>query len=153
MSDLIFPTINFVGLVAILFYFGRKPLSAMVRERRAAMKSMVEEAEHQKADAERKFREYEQKLQNYEQEAKQAIDKAKTDAEEMRKKIMSAAMLASEKMIKESEASVRANLEEFKFKIRSEVVNKAVEMSEKIIRDRLSTEDHRRIVNEYVEKV
>lgn len=153
MSELIFPAINFAGLVAVLFFFARKPVATMVRERRAAIKSMVEEAEHQKADAEKKFREYEQKLQNYEHEAKQAVEKAKVDAEDLRKKLLLAASSAGEKMIKDSEASVQANLEEFKQKIRIEVVNKAVEMSEKMIRDRLSSDDHRRIVNEYVEKV
>jgi F0F1-type ATP synthase membrane subunit b/b' len=44
-------------------------------------------------------------------------------------------------------------VQEYKEQIRRETISKAVELAEKIIKDKLTKDDERRILKDYMEKV
>lgn len=153
MHELIAPTINFVLLVGILAYFTRKPVKDMVAGRRVAIKTQVEEAQVQKSDAEHRYQEFSEKLNAFEQEARQIVERAHQDGEAIKAKIIKDAYASAERVVREAESTAQANIQEYKDQIRRETIAKAVEMAERVIRDRLSSEDQKRIVSEYVGKV
>jgi F-type H+-transporting ATPase subunit b len=153
MHELIAPGLNFTLLVILLVYFTRKPVKEMVRNRRDAIKTMVDEAAAQKSEAEKKFREFSDRLNAFESEAKAALDRAREEGETLKARIIKDAQASAERIIRDAEASSAANLNETKDQIRRETIAKAVDLAEKMIRDRLSSDDQRRIVDEYVGKV
>jgi F-type H+-transporting ATPase subunit b len=153
MHELIAPTINFTILVLLLVYFLRKPVREMISSRHLSIKKFFEEAQLQKAEAERKYREFSEKLNAFEAEAKKILETARADGETLKNKIVKDAHATAERIIKETELTAKANIQDYKDQIRQETIDRAVTIAEKIIRERLSTEDQRRMVNEYVGKV
>jgi F-type H+-transporting ATPase subunit b len=153
MHELIAPGLNFTLLVILLVYFTRKPVKEMVKSRRETIKTMVDEAAAQKAEAEKRFREFSDRLNTFESEAKAALDRAREEGEALKARIIKEAQASAERIIRDAESSASANLNETKDQIRRETIAKAVELAEKMIRDRLSSDDQRRIVDEYVGKV
>lgn len=153
MHELIPPTVNLIILVSVLFFVLRKPVKAMLLTRQHSIKSQVEEARLQKLEAEKRYREFSEKLVAFENEAQQILDRANAEAQAMKAKIISDARAAAERVLKETEATAQANIQDYKDQIRRETISKAVELAEKIIREGLSKDDQRRIVNEYVGKV
>lgn len=153
MNELIPPTVNLLILIGILVYTLRKPVKEMVASRQTAIKAQVDEARLQKNEAEKKYREFSDKLNVFESEAKQILDRAQDDAQALKTRILSDARAAADRIIKEAEVTAQANLQDYKDQIRRETIAKAVEMAESVIREGLSKDDQRRIVNEYVGKV
>lgn len=153
MHELVAPSVNFIALVAGLVFLLRKPIREMVATRSTTIKAQVEEAQAQKTEAQRRYSEFSAKLEAFEIEAKNVLESARQEAEATREKIVHDAKLAAERIIKDAAASAQSNVEEYKDQIRRETIGKAVELAERMIRERLSTEDQRRIVTEYVGKV
>ena len=153
MSELIAPTINFAILISLLVFFLRKPVREMVSTRHASIKQAVEEALQAKIAAEHRYTEFDKKLTAFENEAKQIVVRARQDGEAMQNKIIKEAHSNAERIMKEAEATVHANIQDYKDQIRLEIIHRAVQIAEKTIRERLSMDDQRRIVSEYVGKV
>lgn len=153
MHELIPPTFNFVLVVGLLVYLLRKPVKEMVRNRQTTIKTQVDEAAVQKAEAEKRYREFSDKLNAFESEARAILERAKQDGEALKAKILKDAQISAERIVKDSEATVQANIQDYKDQLRRDTIAKAVELAERIIRDGLSRDDQRRIVNEYVGKV
>jgi F-type H+-transporting ATPase subunit b len=152
-SELIAPSFNFFLLVVLLVVVLRGRVQTGLAERRKFIEEQVLEATRLKNEAEKKLEETSLKLKNIEVEAEQIIQKAKQDAEAMQKKIVQDAMAQAEKILQDSESMALSNIQEFKDEVRKLTVNKAIELSEKVIRTKLSSEDQKRIVHEYVGKV
>ena len=153
MHELIPPVVNFSLLIIILVYFTRQPVRDLVAGRQSLIKTEVEEAKAQKLEAQRRYREFSDKLKAFEAETKQILERAHIDAEAIKAKLVKDAHVTAERIIKDAESTALSNIQEYKDQIRRETIAKAVELAEKTIRDRLSTDDQRRIVNEYVGKV
>lgn len=153
MDQLISPAINFALLVGLLVYFLRKPVIQFVASRSAQIRTQVEEAAAMKREAEAKLKEFEQKLRDFEKEAKELIENARLEGESLKTRIIENAQKTAERMIKDADATVQANVNEFKDQIRRETIEKAIQLAESTIRERLSDEDQRRFINDYVQKV
>ena len=153
LSELIAPSFNFFLLVILLVVILKGRVQVSLAERRKLIEEQVLEATRLKNEAERRLEETSLKLKNIETEAEQIIQKARLDAEIMQKKIVQEAMIQAEKILQDSESMVLSNIQEFKDEVRKLTVNKAIELSEKVIRNKLSSEDQKRIVHEYVGKV
>jgi F-type H+-transporting ATPase subunit b len=153
MHGLIPQVVNFGALVVVLFVFLRKPIKEMVAARRGAIKTQVDEARIQKEDAQKKYKEFSEKLARFESEARTVLEEAKRDGEALKAKIIADAKASADRMVKEADSLVQANVQEYKDHLRRETIAKAIELAEVIVKERLSSDDQRRIVNEYVGKV
>jgi F-type H+-transporting ATPase subunit b len=153
MHELIFPVLNFSVLVFILFYFLKSPVRNMITQRQAQIKTLIDEAQIQRQEAEKAYKEYEKKLQNFQQEADEILNSTRQDGENFKNQIILQAKAMSERLIRDAEATVSFNVQEYKDRTKQEVVSRAIVLAEKLIQDRFSNEDHERIINEYVGKV
>ncbi len=153
MHELIIQTINFAMLVGLLFYFMKKPAVEAVANRQTLIRKEVEDARIQKLEAEKKFNEFEARLLSLEAEAKEIIEKARSDAKQIQARIIEAAKTSAAQIVQDAEQSSKIALEDSRNEIRREVVDRAIQAAEKMIRERLSAEDQRRILTEYVGKV
>jgi len=125
----------------------------MIAQRRNSIDTQVREAQELKKQAEKKMAEFTQKLAVFESEAKEVLARAESDANALKEKIIATAHLSAEKIIKDAELTAQANVQEFKDQIRRETIARIVDQAEKMIRERVSSDDQKRIVNEYVGKV
>ena len=145
--------INFLILFGFLIYFLKKPLVSYFSERKEQIRRDLDEAREQRNQAEQKLKEYEKKLAGMEQEL-----------EKMRQDLQKAAGLESEKVVANAErmsagivesAKLAAEQEVRKAKtlLRNEAVDLAVELAESLISEKITDDDRRTIVEDYLDKV
>jgi F-type H+-transporting ATPase subunit b len=121
--------------------------------RRKAIEESIESAERTRREADELLEEYRARLKEAREQADDIVararkagesvaDESKAQATQQREELLAAAR-------RDIEAETRRALEE----IRKEVANLTVEATEKVTRKALSTEDHRRLVEEALGEV
>lgn len=153
MHELLSPAINFSILVIGLFVLLRKPVAKALADRREQIASQMRDSAAAKREAEAKLKEFETRLASFETEAREILNRAERDAKASQERIIQDAHATAERIVKEAELTAQANVAELKDQIRRETISRIMTMAEKMIRDKVSSDDQRRIVNEYVGKV
>ena len=94
--DLGFKIFNFVVLVLLLYWFGKKPLVSLLKRRQESIKQAIEEAETARKEGEQKYREYEERLQKLDQEIEQIHQTLIKEGEREKERIIKEAQMMAE---------------------------------------------------------
>ncbi len=145
--------INSLILFGVLIYFLKKPLVNYFSERKEQIRRDLDEAREQRIQAEAKLKEYEKKLAGMEQELEKMredlqkasgleSEKVVANAERMSVGIIESAKLAAEQEVRKAKTSLR-----------NEAVGLAVELAESLISEKITEQDRKKIVEDYLDKV
>lgn len=151
--DLLWRTLNFAGLLAILILALKKPIANGLNGRRQAIIERFEDLEAQKAEAERIYREYEAKLTKIDEEVQAIIGGAVRQGEAEKTRIIEDANRAAGDIQRQAEMAIQHELAEAKLRLRSEIAEQAVQMAEDLIKQNLKAADQTKMVEDYLEKV
>ena len=144
---------NFVVLAVLLFLVLRKPIPLALNGRIKAIKDQLEDLESEKAEAEKKLAEYNQKLGEIEKEAEKIVADYIQQGKEAKTRILEEAELAAEKLQSQASRNIEHEFEQAQAKLKSEILEKALQEAEEIIKNKISTDDQDRLVDDYLEKV
>ncbi len=153
LMDLLWRTMNFAALVAILVAALRKPIANGLARRRQAIIEQFEELEARKNEAESKYREYEAKLAGIEAEVQRILDAAVAQGEAEKERIIAEAERAAGDIKRQAEMAVQHELAEAKRQLLAEIADAAAKAAEELVRKNLQAEDQVRLVKEYLGKV
>ncbi len=153
LRNLLWWAVNFLALMIILVKFGRQPMIDMFRSRREAIENEYQELEEKRREAEARYQEYEKKLATLEEEAKKIVEAFIEQGEKEKERIIAEAKAAAERIKQQAEFYVQQELERAREELRKEVAELSVQMAEKIIREKITPEDHKRLVQEFIERV
>ncbi|WP_022853946.1 F0F1 ATP synthase subunit B [Thermodesulfatator atlanticus] len=153
LQDLLWWTVNFIALVIILVKFGREPIVNIFRSRRERIEGEYSELTEKRAEAERKYKEYEAKLATLEEEAKKIMEAFIEQGEKEKERIIQEALATAERIKQQAEFYVQQELEKAREELRKEVAELSVKMAEQIIKEKITPEDHKRLVKEFIERV
>jgi len=153
LKDLLWRTLNFIGLVIILVKFTSKPIANALRTRRESIKEQFEGLEARKAEAEQFYKEYEAKLSGIDEEAKRIVEGAVAQAEAEKERIIADAHRAAGDIKRQAEMAVQHELAVAKQRLRADVADQAATMAEELIRKNLQPADQDKLVAEYLDKV
>ena len=148
-----FRVLNFGVLAVGLFLLLRKPLSQALNSRIAGIKEQLADLEAQKEAAEKKLSEYNQKLSDLEKEAEHIVAEYIKQGNEAKARILLEAEAASEKLQAQARRTIEHEFEQAKQQLQAEILEKSLAKAEEIIRDKISTDDQGRLVDEYLNKV
>jgi F-type H+-transporting ATPase subunit b len=151
--DLLWRTLNFAGLLAILVLALKKPIINGLNGRRQAIIEKFENLEVQKAEAERIYKEYEAKLSKIDDEVQSIISNAVKQGEVEKTRIIEEANRAAGDIQRQADMAIQHELAEAKLILRSEVARQAVQMAEDLIKQNLQEADQVKMVEDYLEKV
>ncbi len=151
--DLVWRTMNFAALVAILMATLRKPIANGLARRRQAIIEQFEELEARRQEAETKYREYEGKLAGIEAEVQHILDAAVAQGEAEKERIIAEAERAASDIKRQAEMAVQHELAEAKRQLLAEVAEAAAKAAEELVRKNLQAEDQVRLIKEYLGKV
>jgi F-type H+-transporting ATPase subunit b len=151
--DLLWRTLNFAGLLAILILALKKPIANGLKSRRQAIVETFDDLEAQKAEAERIYKGYEDKLAKIDDEVKSIISSAIKQGEVEKERIIEDANRAAGDIQRQAEMAVQHELTEAKLALRSEIAEQAVQMAEELIKQNLKEADQTKMVEDYLEKV
>jgi F-type H+-transporting ATPase subunit b len=150
---LVFPVINFLIFVFILYRYVIPTVRDALRQRREKITLALEEAKRAKEEAERLRQDYEQKLAGLAAEQEKMREQALEAAERERGRIVEEARQMAERVKNEVQQIAQREVEEARRTLRQEVANQAVRMATELLQSRLTQTDHRRFVQDLVIEV
>ena len=152
-KSLIIQAINFGLLLFILIKLLYKPLLAKMNERSEAIRSSLEEAKAARAEAERERAEHAAKLQASLAEAQSIRATALKDAAEEQRRLVEGARAEAGRLVEAARNEMAQDVRRARQELRQEVADLATTVAEKLIRKSLRDEDHRRIVDDAINRV
>jgi F-type H+-transporting ATPase subunit b len=148
-----FRVMNFAVLAIVLVFLLRKPLSQALSSRIKVIKNELEDLEARKDDAEKKLAEYNERLSQLEKEAATIVEDYIKQGHEAKARILKAAESSAEKLKAQARRNIEHEFEQAKLKLQEEIFETSLEKAEEIIKNKFSTDDQDRIVDEYLMKV
>jgi F-type H+-transporting ATPase subunit b len=144
---------NFAVLAIGLFLVLKKPVSQALSGRIQGIKEELEDLEEKKKAAEAKLVEYDAKMATLDQEAKKMLDEYAKQGEAAKARILEEAEAAAEKLKEQASRNIEAEFMQAKAELKAEIVEKALAKAEAIIKEKISSDDQEKLVEEYLEKV
>ncbi|MFZ5995086.1 MAG: F0F1 ATP synthase subunit B [Thermodesulfobacteriota bacterium] len=151
--DLVWRTMNFTILAAVLFKVLKKPVSNLLSGRQASIKDNFDELDVKKSEAEKRYAEYERKLSTIEQEAKKVIQEYIEQGEAEKKRIIEDAEKTAESIKRQAQFAVEQEMKRAKLVLSAEAAELSVKLAEDLIKKNLNESDHKKLIDEYIAKV
>ena len=145
--------LNFGILAVGGFFLARKPVAQFFASRAKCIEDEINELELKKADAQKKLAEYQAKFKNLDQESKQIVEDYIKQGEEAKKRIIAEAEKQAEKLEDMAKRNIEQEFKSAKAKLQLEIVEKALEKAEEVIKASISSDDQDRLVDVYLKKV
>jgi F-type H+-transporting ATPase subunit b len=152
-KSLVIQAINFGLLLFILIKLLYKPLLTKMNERTEAIRSSLEEAKAARADAERERAEHAAKLQASLAEAQSIRATALKEAAEEQRRLVEGARAEAARLVEAARNEMAQDVRRARQELRQEVADLATSVAERLIRKSLRDEDHRRIVDDAINRV
>jgi len=150
---LLFPILNLLILVAVLVYFGRKPILAFFADRRLQIRDDLQKAEGLKAEAEERFSTWQQKLADLDAELEGIRAGSRERAEAERKQILADATATAERIKADATAAIEQELRRSRAILHEEASDLAVELAGDLLRQQVTDSDRDRLVTEFIERI
>ena len=144
---------NFVVLAVVLFILLRKPVSQVLKNRIKGIQDQLHDLEIRKKEAEKVLAEYEERLMHLDQEAEKIVAEYVRQGEEARGRIVQEAQAAADKVEEQARRNIDHEFEIAKVKLKGEILEKALIKAEEKIKNRITPDDQKKLVDEYIEKV
>ena len=152
-SELIWGTVAFVILLALMLKFVFPKLNETLEERGAAIQGRMEEAEAKYLEAERSKADYEASLADARGEADRIIEEAKSAADELRREARSRAEAEAAQIIERANAAVASERDRVLSELRGQVGALSVELASRIVEREVDASTHEALVDEYIEQL
>jgi F-type H+-transporting ATPase subunit b len=143
-------TVNFVILFAVLYKFIAKPMRDFFANRREGIISSLEEAKQAKEDAERRYQDLSGRLANRDQEFEEIRRSALENAEKTKNQIIAEAHEKAKRMEEKARESIEQELKKARECLKQEAAELALKLSEERLKKEITPSDHIRFVNEYI---
>lgn len=148
-----YKVMNFGVLAIGLFLLLRKPVSQALNSRISGIKEQLSELEEKKQAAEKQLAEYTEKFSHLEQETEKLIEDYIRQGNEAKARIIDEAKKAAEKLEEQARRNIDHEFKKAKLELQREIMEKALQKSEEIIKNKITAKDQEKLVDEYLEKV
>jgi F-type H+-transporting ATPase subunit b len=149
-GPIIWTVVNFLLLLILLRAVAWKPILRALESRETAISDAIDRAERAKADAERILAENQKSMQLADAEAQKVLRESRELAERMQNEASQRAQLETRRMLEQANAEIERSKQQALTELRAEVATLAVEGAERILRESLDGDRHRRIVDQYL---
>ncbi len=145
--------VNLGLLIALLIYLLRKPFLSFLKNRKERLRSEVDRAAEAAEQAKITLEEYSAKLDAVASEIATLQENIKKQGENERDELVSAAEKSCEMIKKEVEDTIRLETTKAVSEIQSEVVDSALALAEKMIKERVDTDFTTDSVDDFVKMI
>ena len=146
-----FYVIDFLVFMGILIYAAKGPAKTFLLNRHEAVRKEMAEATAIKERAQERLERYELLLSELEGEVARLRAEFKEAGERERKRIAEEAEARAERIRRDTAQSLAAESAQLKLEIEREVANRAVEMAEQMVRQRMNAERQRSLVKALID--
>ena len=149
-TGLLWVFINFLALLFVLEKLLFSKLRSRNREKHDTIKGEIDRAQTARREAEALVGDYEARIGRLEGEIEELMADATRRAEIEREKIVAAAQAEAKRIREAAVAAAQREAESRRRHIENEIVERAIERAETTIRQRLTSTDQRRMVDDYI---
>ncbi len=152
-TDFILRLVNFAIFLGLIWFLAGKKIKAFFTGRETQIKNELDDLEARRRNAEAKLRQVEKSISNIEQERQAVLDEFVAQGEALKKSIVEEAARKAERMQTQAEIAIATERNTALGELRSEMAELIVEAAEKILREKLTKEEHEKLVEDYLTKV
>lgn len=149
----LYQTINVAIIFAAAFWFGRHKVVSFFVEKQKAFLDAQNKAKLALEQAEHEHHAVKTRLDKLQSNKVDTISKAKADAHDMQKQIISDAEAMALKLKADAELAAKIEFQRAKNDLRNQLVKEAFELSRKNIVSTATKEDQKRLQKEFINKV
>ncbi len=145
--------LNFAVLAGGLFFLLRKPVAKALRDRIGGIEQQLRDLEARKQTAEKELAAVNSRIATLDKEAEKIVAEYVRQGEEARARILAAAEASAKKLEEQAKRQIDHELRTVRDRLQAEVIEKALVKAEARLRERITTEDQDRLIDEYLAKV
>ena len=150
---IIWTLISFFILLVLLKKVAYPQILKAMKNREDTIRQQLEEAQKTKKEAETFLEDYKRQLAEARSEAQKVISEGKELGENMRKEIIQKAQEESNQIVKRAQEEIELQKQKALLELREKVADLSISAASKVINRSLTSEDNRRLVEDYVSKV
>lgn len=150
---MIWTIIIFVIVLVVLRKYAWPSILGAVEAREARIRELLSGAEKDRAAAAALLAEQEKQLAEARARVQEAFNEARTSAERMREEMMTAARREHEELLERARRDIAAERASALELLRRDAVDLALGAAERLVERNLNSEDDRRLVLEYLDRV
>lgn len=144
---------NLLILTWIFKRFLFDKVKAVLAQRQAEVDSLYSEAEAAKSAAEADRAAYEAKLSGAEAEAEEILHTAAVRADRMSEQILAEASEKAAAKMRKADADIAQEKKKAVNEIKNEISGMSVEIAEKVVGREIKEEDHRKLIDSFIENL
>lgn len=140
--------LNFAILVVILIKFLGKPLREFLRKRTELIEKTLQEAKEARELAQKALADIEERLKLKDREIEEILSRSRLSADNEKELLVRQGAQMEEKLLEQARNNIDYELRLAKESIKTEAVKIAMELAEKKLKDRLTSEEQIRLIEE-----
>ena len=151
ITTAVFQLLNILILFAAGYYFGKKPFSKFLKDRKERITKELEEAEKLHEEARAALARYRSKIDSLDDERKSILEEYRRMGSKERDRIIADAKVQADKIGKDAQQTIENELLRAKTALESEVVTLAASLAEDAIREKLDRNKQKALVDAYLD--
>jgi len=153
MAAVLAPTVNFLAVVAILYFAGKKPFGAFLATRSDTVATSITDAEIASKSAGEELAQWKNSWSSSEAHAKAQKEEAAAAMARLKDTVLASAKVEATRIGKESSLVGQSEVVKARTSLQREVAEKSVKLAEAYLSSHLGEKDQQKLVTEYVEIV
>jgi F-type H+-transporting ATPase subunit b len=153
LNDLLWRTVNFVIFAGIMYKLAAKPIKVFFASRKTDINTELQDLESQKIKVQKALKEAKAQLAAVAAERDQLIQQYIAEGEAEKAKIIEKAEQSAQRLKDMAIMTIEAETKKAAAELKQEIVETAVKLSERIIKEKIVPEDQQRLVDDYLAKV
>jgi F-type H+-transporting ATPase subunit b len=149
----IWTVITFAILLFVLKKLAWKPILTALNEREDAIKESLEKAEKAKDEAQKILQENQASLLKAEEESKKIIEQSRQYAEKLKDQMLRESKEQAQKIVEDASAQIEQKKEAAFSELKTKVAEIAISAAEKILKENLDKDSHKKLVDRYIEDI
>ena len=151
--NFLYRVINFVIVAGILYKLVGKRLAEFFSSRTYQIETELKDLDARRDEAEKKLKEVERRIANLEQEREEILAAAREQGEALKAQIIEKAKQTAEQIKAQARLSAEQEAKLAYEAVKAELADKIAEAAENIVRERLTEEGHKALINDYLTRV
>jgi F-type H+-transporting ATPase subunit b len=145
-----FALVNFGIFFAIMWKLAANPLRTYVFARHERIRKDLDEAARLHREAQTHLNEYQTRIAGAEAEITRVVDEIRKEAEAEKARVIAAAEEQAVRLKAEAERQIKAEIERARLELRRGVIDAAVALADRLMRENIGADDQRKLAERYV---
>lgn len=153
IQELIWSSINFLILVAVLFKFLYKPLVRMLDERKNSIAESLDAAEEARKETEATKAELQAEIVKARQQASELVAAAEKASEDAKREILAKAEADAAALVQKAKGEIEREKADALAQIKEEIGSMAIAAATKIIKGEMDPSLQKELADKYIDEV